>query len=174
MAWLQALMRAIDALSEITGKIAAWVLFAVGFAITYEIVSRYGFLAPTIWVDELSRVAQVWVVYLAAAHVLKHRQMVTIEILLSDPTTIRRKLAESLAIVMLLIFAGTALYYGFGLWLKQTLAGHTTETFLAMPKWFTQAPVWLGSALLILQALVQLVRVWTEPIPADDVLEGAE
>ena len=170
---LKAAVRLIDGLSEITGKISAWALFAIGFFITYEIVMRYVFIAPTIWVDEVCRILQIWVVYLAAAYVLKHREMVTIEVILSDPTTLRRRLAETFAIAMLLLFAGVAMYYGFQLWLKATLAGHTTDTYLASPKWLTHAPVWVGSALLILQGLVELYRVWFEGIPEDDILEGA-
>ncbi len=163
----------IDAVSEFTGKISAWCLFVIGFFITYEVVMRHVFTAPTIWVDEVSRILQVWVVFLAASYALKHRDMVTIEIILSDPNTLRRRLAETFAIFMLLIFAGTAAIYGYELWLKETLAGHTTETYLAPPRWFTDAPVWIGSVLLILQALVQLIRVWTEDLPEDDVLEGS-
>ncbi len=166
-------MSSIDAVSEFTGKIAAWCLFFVGFFITYEVVMRHVFTAPTIWVDEVSRILQVWVVFLAASYALKHRDMVTIEIILSNPDTLRRRLAETFAIAMLVIFAGTAAYYGYGLWLKETMAGHTTETYLAPPRWLTDAPVWIGSVLLILQALVQLIRIWTEDIPHDDVLEGA-
>jgi len=166
-------MRLIDGASEITGKISAWSLFAIGFFITYEVVMRYVFLAPTIWVDEVSRILQVWVVYLAAAYVLKHREMVTIEVILADPTTLRRRLAETFAIAMLLLFAGVATYYGFGLWLKSTLAGHTTDTYLAVPKWISHGPVWVGCTLLMLQAVVELYRVWFEDIPVDDIMEGA-
>ena len=68
---------------------------------------------------------------------------------------------------------GGIIYYGFSLWLKETLAGHTTDTYLAPPKWITSAPVWVGNGLLVLQGLAQLVRVWTEGLPEDDILEGA-
>jgi TRAP-type C4-dicarboxylate transport system permease small subunit len=167
------ILRCIDAVSEFTGKLCAWSLVAVGFFITFEIVMRYVFIAPTIWVDEVSRILQVWVVYLGAAYVLKHREMVTIELILRDPRSLWRRLAESFAIIVMFVFAGVAIYYGFSLWLKETIAGHTTDTYLAPPKWITSAPVWLGNALLVLQGLAQLVRVWTEDLPEDDVLEGA-
>ncbi|MFU1479389.1 TRAP transporter small permease [Roseovarius sp. C7] len=166
------IIRAIDAISEATGKLSAWCLFAIGFFITFEIVMRYVFNAPTVWVDEISRVLQVWVVYLGMAYVLKHREMVTIELILSNPNSIWRKLAESFAILVLFIFAGTACYFGFQIWLKATLAGHTTDTYLAPPKMITHAPVWVGSVLLMLQGGVQLYRVWTEGLPEDDILEG--
>ncbi|MEP3116410.1 TRAP transporter small permease [Nisaea sp.] len=166
-------VRWVDTLSEFVGKLCAWSLVAVGFFITFEIVMRYVFNAPTIWVDEVSRILQIWVVYLGAAFVLKHREMVTIELILRNPNTVWRRLAETFAILVMFLFAGVAIYYGFSLWLHDTLAGHTTDTYLAPPKWFTQAPVWLGNSLLVLQGFAQLVRVWTEELPEDDVLEGA-
>ncbi|MDA7990324.1 MAG: TRAP transporter small permease [Gammaproteobacteria bacterium] len=166
------LARFINGVSELTGKISAWCLFLVGFFITFEVAMRYVFNSPTIWVDEVSRVLQVWVVYLAAAYVLKHRGMVTIEVMLSNPNTLRRRLAESFAITVLFLFAGVACYYGFEIWLKAALAGHTTDTYLASPKMITHAPVWVGSALLILQGAVQLYGVWTEDPPDDGAMAG--
>ncbi len=167
------IIKVIDGLSEIAGKLSAWALFAVGLFITFEVVMRYAFNAPTIWVDEVSRVLQVWVVYLAAAYVLKHREMVTIDLILRNPNTLRRKVAGTVVFVMLFLFAITAGYFGFELWLKETLAGHTTDTYLAPPKALTHAPVWVGSLLLILQGGVELFRVWTGQIPEDDIMEGA-
>ncbi|MEL6421698.1 MAG: TRAP transporter small permease subunit, partial [Pseudomonadota bacterium] len=83
-------VRAIDTLSDVTGKLSAWCLFAIGIFITYEIVARYVFNAPTIWVDEVSRILQIWVVYLAALYVFKSREMVTIDLVLQNPDTVRR------------------------------------------------------------------------------------
>ena len=171
---MTAFLRIVDAVSEFAGKLSAWCIFAVAFFITYEVVMRYVFNAPTVWVDEISRIIQIWIVYLAAAYVLKHRDMVTIEVLLSDPTTLRRRLAETAAILFMFLFTGVAVYYGFQMWLRETLAGHTTDTYLAPPKWLTMAPVWVGFGLLILQGAAQLIRVWTEPIPEDRVTDGVD
>lgn len=165
-------MRLIDTISEFTGKLSAWVMFAIGFFITYEVVMRYVFTSPTIWVDEISRILQIWIVYLAAAYALKHRQMVVIDLVLRNPDSVWRRLAESFAILVIFVFAGVTIWYGFQIWLKDAIAGHTTDTFLGPPKWFTHAPVWVGCVLLVLQGMVQLVRIWTEAIPEDDVLDG--
>lgn len=163
---------AIDSISEFTGKLCAWFLFAIGIFITFEIVMRYVFVAPTIWVDEVSRILQIWAVFLAAAYVLKHREMVTIDLAFRDVTTVRRRLVETLAIIVMFIFAGVTIYFGFQLWLKSTLAGHTTDTYLAPPKWITHAPVWVGSALLFVQGIAELVKVWTRDIPEPEVMDG--
>ncbi len=178
---MSAFIRAIDGISELAGKLCAWMFFAIGLFITYEIIVRNDAMralfgtAPTIWVDEISRVMQVWAAYLAAAYVLKHREMVTIEIAFNDRTSLPRRLAETLALIMLFIFAGVAAYYGFGLWLKSTLAGHTTDSFLAPPKWLTHGSIWIGFGLLFLQGLAELYKIWMFGIPAktDDPLQGS-
>ena len=167
MKTINLLIQAIDAVSEWLGKLCAWCLFAIGFFITFEVLMRYVFNAPTIWVDEISRILQVWVVFLATPYVLKHREMISIDVLLREPNTLRRRLAESFSIVVLFVFMSVAVYYGFELWLKATLAGHTTDTYLAPPKWFTHAPVWVGGTLLLLQGVTQLVRVWAKVDPHD-------
>ena len=155
------LIRTVDTLSDWSGRVSAWMFFTIGLFVTYEVVMRYVFTAPTIWVDEVSRVMQVWAAYLGAAYVFKHRKMITIEVILKDASTIKRRLAETLAIIMLLIFVVPACYFGFQLWLKSTLAGHTTDSFLGSPKWLTHASVWLGLGLLALQSVVELYRIWS-------------
>ena len=170
--FIRQFIRGVDCLTDVSGKVCAACLFAIGFIITFEVLMRYWFNAPTIWADEVSRILQLWVVFLAGAYVLKQRQMITVTVLLRDPTSLRRRLAETLAIVVLAVFMGVVVYYGFQLWLKATLAGHTTDSYLAAPLWLTRAPVWLGGALLLLQGLVQLIRVWTEDLPADDTPGG--
>ena len=165
---LVSFMGIVDRCSELCGKLCAWCLFAIGFFITFEVVMRYGFNAPTIWVDEVSRILQIWVVFLGAAYVFKHREMITIEIAFKKPNSIAKRVTETLAIAVMLLFMGVAVYYGFSIWLKAAVAGHTTDTYLAPPKWLTHAPVWVGGALLMLQGLVQMVRVWTMPDAKND------
>ena len=169
------LVHFIDSVTEFTGKLCAWALFAIGLFITYEIAVRSDTAlallgtTPTIWVDEVSRIIQVWVAYLAPAYVMKKRSMITIEVFLKDPDSIARRFAETLGIIMLFIFSGVAAFYGFELWLKATIAGHTTDSFLAPPKWLTHSAVWVGFSLLMAQGLAELYRIWTSGIePQND------
>lgn len=158
----------IDKLSELTGKLSAWMLFAVGFFVTYEVVMRYVFTAPTIWVDEVSRIFQIWATFLASAYVLKHRELIVIDLFFKQTESLSRKLVETLSLIIIVGFCAVAVKFGFDLWLKATLAGHTTDSFLAPPKWLTHGSIWVGLALLLLQALAEIVKVWTVGVPELD------
>ena len=81
----------IDRLSDLCGKLAAGLFFVIGGMITYEVIARYVFVSPTIWAEELSRFIQIWATYLAAAYVLRHRHLITIDML----TSRRRQYADA-------------------------------------------------------------------------------
>ncbi len=161
-------IRTVDAISEVTGKLAAWMFFAVGIFVTFEVVMRYVFTAPTIWVDDVSRYFQIWATYIAGAFVLKHRQMVVIEIFFKDHTTTWRKITETFAIVMILFFCAVAIKFGYDVWLQSLLSGKRSSTMLAAPMWAIQSAIWVGFGLLFLQAVVEGIRVWTVGVPPDE------
>lgn len=157
--------RLCDRITNLTGDIAAWMFFAVGIFVTYEVVMRYVFTSPTIWVDEISRILQIWATCIAASFVLRYRELIVIDALFKDRTSLARKLSETFSILLIAMFSIVAAKYGFDLWLKATLAGHTTDSFLAPPKWLTHGSIWVGFGLLFLQSIVELIRVWTIGIP---------
>ena len=51
------IIQAIDRFSDITGRIIALTMLFLVVTITYEVVMRYGFNAPTVWVYEASFMA---------------------------------------------------------------------------------------------------------------------
>ncbi len=157
------MIRLIDTISEFAGRLAAWAFFAVGFFITYEVVMRYFFTMPTIWVDEVSRITQIWAAYLAAGYALKHREMIVIDVAFRQPGTLARKLVDSFGLIVIAVFCLVTVWYGIEIWWASTIRGHTTDSYLAVPKWFTQASIWVGFGLLLMQALVEMVKVWRRP-----------
>jgi len=167
------MIKFIDQISEATGKFAAWMFFAIGVFITYEVFMRYVFTAPTIWVDETARIMQIWATYLGAAFALKHRQMITIDVAFRDPGSTVRKIVETFSLLVIIMFCAVATYYGFELWLKATLKGHTTDSYLGTPKWLTHASIWVGFGLLAVQATAETIKVWTIGIDARDISGGA-
>ena len=57
-------------LSQAAAKLGAALFVLVAFAILYEVISRYLLGSPSIWVEELSLLAQVWATYLGMAYAL--------------------------------------------------------------------------------------------------------
>jgi TRAP-type mannitol/chloroaromatic compound transport system permease small subunit len=44
----------VDTLSEWSGRVFAWIIIPLVVSLTYEVLARYAFNAPTIWAYDLS------------------------------------------------------------------------------------------------------------------------
>lgn len=152
--------RGLERVTDALGWLGAWLFFAVGGMITYEVVMRYLFNAPTIWAEELSRFFQLWATYLAAAFVLRHRRLIAITVLVHQLTGRARQVADSLSLVFIGVFSVYAIVYGVQIALESVRIGRATSTMLTVPQWTTEVAIPVGFALLLAQAAVELVRVW--------------
>ena len=109
----------IDALSIWTGKTSSWLIFIVVFLIIYEVVSRYIFHHPTLWVTE-SVVFGCGVSYvLGAAWTLQDNRHVKIDMIYDRLTSRRRAIIDSITFIFF------ALYLGFLLWATTKYAWHS-------------------------------------------------
>lgn len=159
------MLKFIDRLNDAFGWIAAAAFVAVGAMISYEVVMRYVFLAPTIWAEELSRFLQIWATYIAAATVLRHRQLIAITVVVERLGPRGRKLAEAFSLVCILLFCAVAVWYGLVIMADSLRLGRSTPTMLSVPQWMTELAIPLGFTLLGLQALAELIRLPKAPPP---------
>ena len=53
--WMAKSITSIDKFSKIIGNIVCWILMPLILAMTYEVIARKLFLAPTIWAYDISR-----------------------------------------------------------------------------------------------------------------------
>ena len=52
--WMANTIIKIDKFSKIVGNVGCWILIPLIFAMTYEVIARKLFLAPTIWAYDIS------------------------------------------------------------------------------------------------------------------------
>ena len=64
------IIRVIDGFSNITGKVISLTMLFLVLSITYEVVARYFFRAPTVWVFESSSIANGSAFMLGCAYAL--------------------------------------------------------------------------------------------------------
>ncbi len=156
------MLRTIDTISDWSGRLAAWLFFLIGPIIVYEVVARYVFLSPTIWSEELSRFLQIWGTYLAAAYVLRKRQLIAIDIVVRYSGPLLRKVLESAALLVIIVFCLVAVYFGMKIAIDSIMIGRASSSMLAVPLWMTEVAIPLGFTLLLLQALAELYRTITD------------
>ena len=68
--WMANSIIKIDKFSKIVGNVVCWILMPLIFAMTYEVLARKLFLAPTIWAYDISRFLYGALFMLGAAYAL--------------------------------------------------------------------------------------------------------
>jgi TRAP-type mannitol/chloroaromatic compound transport system permease small subunit len=64
------IVRAIDRFTDFTGTLVAWLNVPLILAVSYEVVARYAFNSPTIWVFDVTYMLYAAIFMLGAAHAL--------------------------------------------------------------------------------------------------------
>jgi TRAP-type C4-dicarboxylate transport system permease small subunit len=145
-----------DRLNALLLKLSMCAMVLTALVLTYAVVSRYFFKAPTDWQDEASVFMLVGVTFSCSAWVQSQRGHIGIEALSTAlPPLVN---AARLFMVDLLSF----LFCGFFAWKSWTLFheawvdGQTTSSTFAPPLWIPYSMMAAGMTLLTLQILVQL------------------
>ena len=156
-------MHWVDRVNTAMGYVAAWVFFLSGVFITYEVVARYVFIAPTIWTEEVSRLLLVWGTYLAMAALLHRREHISISIVTGRLGPRGQLWAERLMLIFVAALSLVTLLWGWDIAHDSLVRGRSTGTMLNIPNWWGEMAIPLGFALLLVQSLVDLVRVSPKP-----------
>lgn len=149
----------LDKLSDWIATAAAWALFAIGLMLGFEVAARKLFSAPTIWAEELSRVFMVWAVFAAAAALLRRDQHIRVTVLTDMLGDGARRVMRLFALAAVAAVAAMVFWHGLSDPLNSFERGRTTGTMLDLPAWWLQASVPFGFGLLMLQAIVEFLRV---------------
>lgn len=150
-----AAMAGLDRLNRGLMFVSMIALVLTAFVLTYSVVSRYFFHAPTDWQDEASVFMLVGVTFFCTAFVQSHRGHIGIEAIAS--LLPRRVNAARLLLVDVL----SAVFCSFFAWKSWTLFheawvdGQTTSSTFAPPLWIPYSMMAAGMTLLALQIVLQ-------------------
>ncbi len=144
-------MRAVTAAFE---ALAAVLLFAIGAMLSIEVAARYLLNAPTIWAEELSRLALIWAVFLASAGLLAKGEHIRVTVLIDRAPPALRRIADVGGLLFVAAVAASVAYHGLPIAMNSFDVGRTTGSMLDIPSWWTQAAVPVGFALVAVQAVL--------------------
>lgn len=159
-------LRWVDGLSALCGRVGDLMLMAIAAMLTYEVVARYVFLAPTEWTQDVAVTMQIWFTYLGMALVLRNRQMIRISAFLAIAPAKARYVLEGVALLVIGAFAVVATVKGYDMLMDSIRLDRRQPTMMALPNWIAELPLVIGFALLFLQSLVDLIRLPFGPAPS--------
>jgi TRAP-type mannitol/chloroaromatic compound transport system permease small subunit len=157
-----AIIRAIDSFTDVTGRVIAMaMLFLVG-SISYEVVMRYGFNAPTAWVYESSFMANGAAFMLGAAYALLKGAHVRTDIFWENYSERTKGIVDLVSYVLLfypvmvtfmLISIDDAVH-------SYVTGERSQESVWRAIMWPFRATVPLAAVLLMIQGVSEVLKCW--------------
>jgi TRAP-type mannitol/chloroaromatic compound transport system permease small subunit len=155
-------VRAIDAVSTAAGWLAGWFIVPITLAVTYEVIARYAFHAPTRWSYDVG-----WMLYgaqfmLAAAYTLLKGGHIRTDVLYERWSAKTRATIDAICYV-LFFFPGMVciLYAGAAEARHAWEIGERTGLRIlgvSVPMYVLKGVIPVTAALLLLQGVSELIR----------------
>lgn len=153
------LLDLIDKLNDRVGSLASFVVPLLGFLILFEVIMRYAFNRPTIWVHDTSQFLFGAAYMLGAGYTLLLRGHVNMDMLYVRFSKKGKALADAATGVLVLAFLSVLVWQsGLMAWESVIFDEHLTQSVFEPPLYPIKIVFFLGCILFLLQALAHWVR----------------
>ncbi len=148
----------IDALNDRTGKIASFLMPLLIIFETYEVISRYMFGHPTIWITELSAMIFGTFILLGGGYTLRHGAHANMDILYGTLPKRGKALMDLITFFLFLAFVGILFWQGGQMaWRSVAMLEHDSTEW-APPLYYFKMTLPIGAGLLLLQGLAKFLK----------------
>ncbi|WP_101066619.1 TRAP transporter small permease subunit [Roseovarius salinarum] len=149
---------AIDRLSYYAGEfVSYWAVIAV-FCYYFEVVARYVFNSPTIWVHEGMFLMFGMQYLIAGAYAALTDAHVKVDVFYAEWSARRKAAVDLVTSIFFFIFAGTLLVTGWIFAMDATRVGEVSFSEWKIAYWPFKWAIAVGAVLLILQGIAKLAR----------------
>jgi len=160
---MNAIFRAIDALSELTGRLAILMLVVLVVAMVGEVFMRYVLNRPSLWAFDLSYMLNGGLFYIGAGYAMKHHAHVRIDFLSSRlPEDWQARIVGIALAVVFSPLLGIMSWIASRKAFAAFMSGAVEEVSPWAPLvWPFYAAIALGLVVFTLQSLVEGIRFLT-------------
>lgn len=148
----------IDSVNDWMGKIVAWFFIPLVFIITYEVILRYVFNNPTIWVWDVNVQLLAAIVVAGGGYALLHKNHVAIDMVVEKLQTRGKALCEATTGILLIGGIGLLLWrVSLGAW-HSVITSENFSSFFAPPIYPLKVIFVIGIGAMLLQGVANWVR----------------
>jgi len=147
-----------DKIVKYSGYLASALFISIGFIVSYEVIMRYLFNSPTIWVNEVSRFLQIWATYLALTYSFHKQDFIRITVIYDRLNETGKKILDFISFIFIIIFSCFVVYYGWLIAYDSLKVGRTSSTILDVPSFLTELAIPLCFAFLVMRVILEAIR----------------
>ena len=133
--------------------------FSLALMVSYEVLGRYIFHAPTAWAEETGRLVLIWCICLGVGPIYASGKMVSMDFFTDEMAERRRMGSAWLLTAAIGVLCFAVVIPGWDLAAQSYQLGARTSEMLHLPEVLFQASVPAGFALLGLNAFVAALRL---------------
>ncbi len=147
-----------DKIVKYSGYLASALFISIGFIVSYEVIMRYLFNSPTIWVNEVSRFLQIWATYLALTYSFHKQDFIRITVIYDRLNETGKKILDFISFIFIITFSCFVVYYGWLIAYDSLKVGRTSSTILDVPSFLTELAIPLCFAFLVLRVILEAIK----------------
>lgn len=155
---LRLFLAIIDKTNMIIAKITSWTVILIIAATVYEVVMRYVFTAPTMWVFEFNYLTHGAYFMLLGAYTLAVGGHVKVDIIQNRYSARTRAIIDLVTAPVVFIFLGLMIWYGGVFAMNSFGFRETLSTAWAPPVWPVKMVIPFAALLVALQAVAKFIR----------------
>lgn len=157
---MRQILKAIDSISEYTGRAALWLSIALVLVLTYETTARYLFNAPTQWSYETSYMIGATMAVLGWCYVHLHRGHIRVDVFYAHLPFRGRAIIDVVSSIVFLFPLLAVLLYSAnsGVLFAWKMNEKLVESSFQPPAGPIRTVLFLGFCLFALQCLAQFLR----------------
>jgi len=140
------------------GKTISFLLIVIMLTTLFEIIARYFFNRPTIWVWGVNTQMFALIIFLGGGYHLLHRQVIVADILYERFSEKGKRIADIISFIIFLIFYGVLLWKGTSMAYKSIMQREYSQGFFSIPLYPIKAFLPIGTFLIIIQWGVMFIR----------------
>ncbi|MPM05849.1 hypothetical protein SDC9_52144 [bioreactor metagenome] len=154
------LIRLLDGLNEIVGRVVAFVAVIFALMIIYDVIMRYGFNAPTLWAFDLTKQLYGFYFILLGGYALRHQAHVRVDLVTETLRPGPRRVVEILG--YLIFFFPFAWVFASRSWdfaMRSLTQNETTYGAIQLPVYPVKIAMAVAAGLLLLQGISEVLKL---------------
>lgn len=165
------LIRLIDGINELVGRVIAWVAIVFAGMIIYDVVMRYGLNAPTLWAFDLTKQLYGFYFVMLGGYALRHQAHVRVDLVTETLRPRARRIVELLGYpIFFFPFAWVFTTYSYSFAMRAWEQGETTYGAVQLPVYPVKIAMAVAAALLLLQGVAEFLKlIFRKPLEAAHV-----
>jgi len=134
----------------------AWAIIFSSLLLFVNVITRYIFLFPIYWAEELSRYLMVWMIFIGASQVTLKGGHIAVDIV---PRLLSKRANTTLAFTVnfiCILFSLVLVYFSLKQMMRVRIA-HQISPAMELPMWIAYLAIPLGTALMLIRYIQQII-----------------